>query len=304
MTLTQLEQRTKNYERMEIEGKMVWVPNPVRIPQWPFVGRETLIEKGLAAWARFDGMLPLHYRLYGPPGTGKNAIIYEIARILKKELYIIQGHQELGPEDVACSATMTSKSTIEYVASPLWAAAYRGGICLFDEIGKAPQAALDPLASLLDDRRTITSVLAGLQLKAHDEFLFCAILNEDEEEGVGLPGFIDERTRPAIRVGYPPLVELEQILNSRLPMLDGKWRKAFLSEFKNETLSPRIAIILLDNAYRMYRRKHGNKLPMEDEVVYYLNIAYEDNVKEGREKEKEEESKKEPKKAAGKLFYN
>ncbi len=277
MEKSQAGQRFQNYERLEIEGKAVWVPYPVRIPEFSFVGREGIIERALAAWTGFDSLVPLNFRLYGPPGTGKNAIVYELSRILNKDLYIINGHQELGPEDIACSATMTSKNTVEYVASPLFAAMLRGGICFFDEIGKAPQAALDPLASVLDDRRTLTSVLAGIHLKSDERFLFCAALNEIEEEGTGLPGFIDERTMPAIYVGYPPVQEMEEILNNRLGLMAGLWSKVFISEFKDKVLSPRTAVILLEYAYRLYKIKNGNSpILTEKEIKEYLCRAYRD----------------------------
>jgi MoxR-like ATPase len=187
------------------------------------------------------------------------------------DLYIINGHQELGPEDIACSATMTSSQTIEYVASPLFAAMLRGGICFFDEIGKAPTSALDPLASALDDRRTLTSVLAGIHLKAQDDFLFCAALNEDEEEALGLPEFIDERTRPAIRVGHPPPEVMDRILRAHLKTAADKWFEVFLKHF-NKGLSPRGAITLLSYAYRLSLLA-GNPKPGERQIRDYLKRA-------------------------------
>ena len=285
------EELFQNYERVEIQGKSIWIPYSVNIPQGPFVGRADIMEKALAAWTSLDGLLPLNFRLYGPPGVGKNAIVYELARILKKDLYIINGHEELGPEDIACSATMTSKNTIEYVASPLFAAMLRGGIFFFDEIGKAPTSALDPLASVLDERRTLSSVLAGIHLKANDDFLFCAALNQDEEEGIGLPGFIDERTRPAIYVGYPKATELEAILKAQLPMLGKQWIEVFILEFKDKELSPRTAINLLSYAFRLYKNSNQTtKQVKKSEIKRYLEIAYKDIVT--REEENKKDSAK------------
>lgn len=257
------------YECQEIEGKRVLVPLPVTIPRIEFVERQDVIEKALAAWMTIEGLAPLHFRLYGPPGVGKNAIVYRLAQLLGKDLYIINGHEELDAEDIACTAVMGSRNEIEYVASPIFAAVRRGGICFFDEIGKAPTAALDPLASLLDDRRSLTSVLAGIQLRATVDFLFCAALNEDEEEGLGLPGFIDERTRPAIHVGYPSGDILGKILRSHYPMAVDTWFRAFLHEYKDETVSARCAITSIGYAYRMALRD-GNTDLGEKEVVEYL----------------------------------
>lgn len=265
----------KEYEKVKIQGKTIRLPHPTQVSDYLFIGRDGLIEKALAAWMFIDGCTPLNFRLYGPPGVGKNALVYELAKILKKDLYILNGHEELGPEDVACSPTIISKNMIEYVASPLFAAMLRGGICFFDEIGKAPQSALDPLASVLDDRRSIMSVLAGIHLKAHPEFLFCAALNEDEENGSGLPGFIDERTRPSIYVGYPHLSEIEEILKSRLKVVPEKWVSTLITRFKDTKLSPRMIIRLLEFAFRISKRniRNSNNLS-EDEIGQYLNIAY------------------------------
>lgn len=272
-----------HYDRVELEGKMVWLPRPVQIPKVNIIERQGLIDRALAAWLCIDGLPPLNFRLYGPPGSGKNTLIYNLSRFLNKDLYILNGHQELGPEDISCTATMTSNQTIEYVASPLVAAALKGGICFFDEIAKAPVAALDPLASVLDDRRTITSVLAGLHIMAHPDFLFCAALNQDEEEGLGLPGFLEERTRPAIRVDVPSTRVLETILRAHLPQAADTWFKEFLKEYNND-LSPRGAIILLEYAYRLSKQE-GNKEPAPKQIHGYLRRASESVAmkKENRE---------------------
>ena len=251
---THLDDRSKVYPLVEIQGVKLRIPHPEEIPQVDFVEREDILEQALAAWMTVDGLPPLNFRFYGPPGVGKNALVYQLAKLLNKDLYILNGNEELDPEDIACSARFTSADTVEYVASPLFAAMLNGGIFFFDEIGKAPPAALNPLASVLDERRTLSSVLAGIHLHAHPEFLCCAALNEDEESGGRLPQFIVERFSPAIYVGIPPLAILKQILQGHLAMADERWVELYLKEFLKKDVSPREAIIHLQFAYSRARR--------------------------------------------------
>jgi len=245
------------YEEIHIAGSRVFVPPPEVIPDEPFVGRKDLIEKTLAAWSTLDGTPPLHFRLYGPPGTGKNALVYELARIFEKDLYIIEGNDDLRVEDIACVPVIDRKDTnsLYYVASPLFAAMLRGGIAFFDEIAKAPHGALAALASVLDRRETLTSTMAAIRIKAEPGFLFCAALNENDETGIGLPEYIKDRISPAIYVGNPSIAELGMIINSQLRGNSDIWIEGFISLFKDNSLSPRSAIKLIGNAIKLY--KHG-----------------------------------------------
>jgi MoxR-like ATPase len=170
---------------------------------------------------------------------------------------------------------MTSGRQVVYAASPLFAAMLRGGICFFDEIGKAPTCALDILAPVLDDRRTLTSVAAGIHLRAHRDFLFCAALQDEEESVSCLPAFLDKRTRPAIRVGYPSRETLERILRSRLSQTPGVWFSAFLAGFQDSRICPGEAVKLLQYAYRLAVRD-GRKEVTAEEAGNYLLRACED----------------------------
>jgi MoxR-like ATPase len=223
----------------------VLLPDADPLPSARFVGRSDLIANCQAAWFGHVGN-PLHFRLVGPPGVGKNELVYELARIRQQPLHVIQGHEELFPEDLACTARIADGQRIEYIGSPLLAAMLRGGICFFDEIGKAPSRALSLLASVLDDRRTLTSVLGGFTVRAHPDFRFCAAMNDADAATGGLPGFLDERLRPAFAMGYPPPAESAAIALSRLPVDDAALLEAFRRWAASQRLlSPRRAIALL-----------------------------------------------------------
>ncbi len=235
----------------------VLLPEPDFVPEREFVGRAELITQCMAAWLDLDGQGPLHFRLIGPPGVGKNELVYHLARdVEKKPLYIMHGHEEFTPEDIACTARITRERAVEYVGSPLLAAMVHGGICFFDEIGKVPSRSLSLLASVLDGRRTITSVLAGFTERAHPQFRFCAAMNDADAATYGLPGYIDERLRPAFKLDYPPIEEIIQIVAQGVTRASRTLLDSFRSRIAGrEDLSPREALIHLGYATRLHHRQ-------------------------------------------------
>jgi hypothetical protein len=223
--------------RITLHGYTVALAEPWTPPTKHFAGRAAELRQCQAAWRIApDGQSflpgptpPLNFRLEGPPGVGKNEIVYQIARRLKKPLYIIQGHEELTPEDLALllvpdsapSATGRGTSLI-LQASPLATAILVGGLFFFDEINRVPERALSPLASVLDERRSIYSALTGLTVGPlpgnEGQFRFCCALNPIlSEAGRGvLPDYIEERTLPAIAVGYLKFAEILEIVRQNL----------------------------------------------------------------------------------------
>ena len=270
----------ENYEAIQISGHKVFIPPPDPIPDEPFVGREEQIIQVQAAWSSLDGSPPLHIRLFGPPGSGKNALIYEMARIYRKELYIWSGRKSMDAEDLVLTPVIDqhNSSNVCYVARPLFAAMYRGGIAFFDEMGKASETALHVLASVLDKRQILDSYMAGIRIKAAPGFLFCGALNENEEMFLANPDnqFINERTSPKIYVSYPTMDELERILNAHLAGVTNGWIKGFISLFSQVEMSPRLAIKLIQNAIKLHAQKHPkpNGLKVTSETAKkYLKIS-------------------------------
>ena len=260
-----------------ISDHQVMLADPVDVNEFAasnFIGRKEEISLCMAAWNYSsdggkllkDSFTPLNFRLEGPPGVGKNEIVYQMVKSLKKPLFIIQGHEELTPEDLALLLVPDAfeagygNSKLMLRASPLATAIYLGGICLFDEINRVPYRALSPLASVLDSRLSIYSALAGIHIKPKDpeaarNFRFCCALNPAlSEAGSGvLPEYIDQRTLPAIQIGYPEIKELEEMMRINLG-LDDKFMSAFKNWYEQsgkKELSNRQALTLLQYALHL-----------------------------------------------------
>ena len=52
--------------------------------------------------------------LGGDPGIGKTHMIEEISRLLRKELFVFQGHDEVSPSDLACSVRFSWSSSTKW----------------------------------------------------------------------------------------------------------------------------------------------------------------------------------------------
>jgi MoxR-like ATPase len=256
------ESRSESFTAVELGGVRVLLPNPSVIPCREFIGREAVLTHCLAAWLPGERQPPCHFRLVGPPGVGKNEVVDHLARqLLQLPLYVMQGHEEVAPEDIACTARITENQQVEYVGSPLLAAMVRGGICFFDEIGKIPHRSLSLLASVLDDRRTLTSTLAGFTVQAADGFRFCAAMNDGDAAIQGLPDYIDDRLRPILRLEYPPLAETLRIVESRCGATESSLLEAFRRWAAGKgNLTPRTALALLHFAQRLHQVRGGESL--------------------------------------------
>ncbi len=200
-----------------IEGKTVILSQPYRrTSQTEFIGGNNELEMVVAAWMQVKGHLPHNPLLLGDPGLGKNRLVYEACEKTGKALFILQGHEELSPEDLVCLVRLSDdpEKKIEYLLSPLATAMVTGEVAFLDEIGKVRPKALALLASALDDRRYIDSALLGARILAKPGFRFVAATNTADLDGNTLPDFILHRLRPVIRVGYPPREVLDEIVRT------------------------------------------------------------------------------------------
>ena len=113
-----------------------------------------------------------HDGVYGPKSRDLAARTFELSQFLV---------DVLGVEDVGA----TGNGTIAYHASPLVTAVLTGGICVLDEGNRMNEKSWASLASLLDHRRCVESIIAGIQIRAHEDFRCCVTMNQ--ERGCGAP---------------------------------------------------------------------------------------------------------------------
>ncbi len=217
-------------ETVKIEGVEVALAHPDEFPlEW--TGREELLDQLLAAWLVVDPAdQPLHPRLVGKPGVGKTTLAYAAAKRLGRPVYVFQATVDTRPEDLLITPVIAEQGRIRYVASGVVSAMVKGGVAVLDEGNRMSEKSWASLAPLLDVRRTVESIVAGVKVKAHPEFRFVTTMNDDAST-FELPDYIHSRLTPTILVDFPEEEEERAILAGNLPFAPEelvRWVTAFL----------------------------------------------------------------------------
>ncbi len=201
---------------VEIEGVPLHLAHPDELnARW--VGQEEAMRQLLAAWLVVDPQdLPMNPRLIGKPGVGKTTLAYAAAQRLGREIYIMQATVDTRPEDLIVTPVIEGERKLRYVASPLVTAMLRGGIAILDEGNRMSEKSWASLAPLLDNRRYVESIVAGIKIKAHPNFRMVATMNDDAST-FDLPEYIQSRLQPQILIDFPDREEEMQILSENLP---------------------------------------------------------------------------------------
>lgn len=204
---------------VEIEGVPLHLAHPDEIPvKW--VGQEEVMRQLLAAWLVIDeNDLPMNPRLLGKPGVGKTTLAYAAAKRLGREVYILQATVDTRPEDLIITPVIEGENKLRYVASPLVTAMIRGGVCILDEGNRMSEKSWASLAPLLDNRRYVESIVAGVKIKAHPLFRIVTTMNDDAST-FDLPEYIHSRLQPQIYIDFPEREEEYAILRENLPFGD------------------------------------------------------------------------------------
>ncbi len=200
---------------IEIEGVEIHLARPVReIPDW--IGQREVLLQLLAAWSLFSETdAPLNPRLLGKPGVGKTTLACAAARELEREIYIVQATTDTRPEDLLVTPVLAPSGGVRYMASPLVTAMIRGGVCILDEGNRMSEKSWASLAPLLDHRRSIDSVVAGITVNADEGFRFATTMNEDAST-YEVPEYIHSRLMPQITIDFPEEDEEREILRTQV----------------------------------------------------------------------------------------
>lgn len=185
-----------------------------------WIGQQETLKQLLACWLTVDeGDYPLSPRLVGTPGIGKTTLAIAGARVREQELYIYQCTADTRPEDLLVTPVLAESGKIAYHASPLVTAMLRGGICILDEGNRMNEKSWASLAPLLDHRRYVESIVAGITIHADPNFR-CAVTMNDDESTFEIPDYILSRLQPTLTLGHPSRADELAILQYHLPFAD------------------------------------------------------------------------------------
>ena len=203
-------------EKVNIDDIELVLTEPVK-QELEWIGQEELVEQILASWlVASEKDLPLCPRLIGKPGVGKTTLACFAARAAGLESYIHQCTVDTRPEDLLVTPVLSREGKISYHACPLVSAMIRGGAVLLDEANRMSEKSWASLAPLLDHRRYVESIVAGIRIPAHPKFRACITMNEDAST-YEIPDYMLSRIQPAVSVEFPEKEEELRILKYHLP---------------------------------------------------------------------------------------
>jgi len=206
-------------ETVSIDGVILHLSQPDELPM-NWVGNMELVTQVKAAWLVMgSGDFPLNPRLLGKPGVGKTTLAYYAAKQLNQPVYLFQATIDTRPEDLIVTPVISDQGKIKYMASSIVTAMIKGGVAIIDEGNRMSEKSWASLAPLMDNRRYVESIVAGIKIKAHPDFRLCTTMNDDAST-FDLPEYIHSRLQPQILIDFPDREEERLILSTNLPFAD------------------------------------------------------------------------------------
>ncbi len=199
-----------------VSGVELHLTRPVELA-FDWIGQVEPLHQLLAAWSLVDARdVPLNPRLVGHPGSGKTTLACAAARQLGRPVYLFQVTMDTRPEDLVITPVIGAGQTIRYMASSVVSAMLTGGVLVLDEGNRMSERSWASLVPLLDRRRYVESIVAGVRIPAHPDFRFVTTMNEDAST-FDLPEYIHSRIQPRIHVDFPDADDELRILRAEVP---------------------------------------------------------------------------------------
>lgn len=206
-------------DSIKIQNITLQLSQPHRLKsEW--IGQTEILTQLMACWLMVnENDLPLSPRIVGPPGIGKTALAMAAAEMRQQDLYIYQCTADTRPEDLLVTPVLAESGKIAYHASPLVSAMITGGVCVLDEGNRMNEKSWASLAPLLDHRRYVESIVAGISVEAHPEFR-CAVTMNQDESTFEIPDYILSRLQPTLSLKFPSREDEKSILHYHLPFVE------------------------------------------------------------------------------------
>ncbi len=217
---------------IEIDHVTIHLREP-DIVDCPWIGQKEVHRLLSAALLKIDEKdRPMSPVLRGSPGGGKTTLACAVTHDFDLPVYIINCTSDMRPEDLLVTPVLSKKQEIVYQGSSLVSAMANGGACVLDEANRMNEKSWASLASLLDDRRYVESITAGVKIPADPEFRIIATMNDDAST-FNLPEYIESRLKPVIPVPPPSQDELKEIIGHHAPHVSPSLIQAVV-EFLNQ----------------------------------------------------------------------